>query len=62
MIHGDEDPLVRPECGVDTQQCVPGSKLRMIAGMGHELRRGAWPEIIDAVCEHTGRPPAGGDR
>ncbi len=62
VIHGDEDPLVPLECGVDIQRCVPGSKLRMIAGMGHELRRGAWPEIIDAVCEHTGRRPAGGNR
>lgn len=62
VIHGDEDPLVPPECGVDIHACVPGSKLRMIAGMGHELRRGAWPEIIDAACEHTGRAPDGGDR
>ncbi len=62
VIHGDEDPLVRPECGVDTHRCVPGSSLRVIEGMGHELRRGAWPGIIDAVCEHTGRPPVGGDR
>lgn len=62
VIHGDEDPLVRPECGVDTHQCVPGSKLRIIAGMGHELRSGAIPEIVDAVCEHTGRPPVDGRR
>jgi pimeloyl-ACP methyl ester carboxylesterase len=62
VIHGDEDPLVPLGCGVDIQRCVPGSKLRVIAGMGHELRRGAWPEIIDALCEHTGRPPVGESR
>ena len=62
VIHGDEDPLVRPECGIDTHQCVPGSKLRMIAGMGHELRSGAFSEIVDALCEHTGRPPTGAER
>jgi hypothetical protein len=25
----------------------------MIEGMGHDLPRGAWPQIIDAITEHA---------
>jgi hypothetical protein len=25
----------------------------MIEGMGHDLPRGVWPQIIDAVAEHA---------
>jgi hypothetical protein len=25
----------------------------MIEGMGHDLPRGAWPQIIDAIAEHA---------
>jgi hypothetical protein len=27
----------------------------MIEGMGHDLPRGAWPRIIDAIVENAGR-------
>ena len=25
----------------------------MIEGMGHDLPRGVWPQIIDAIAEHA---------
>ena len=31
----------------------------MIEGMGHDLPRGAWPRLIDAIVENTGRAVAG---
>ena len=32
----------------------------MIEGMGHDLPRGAWPQLIDAIVENTRRAaPAG---
>jgi hypothetical protein len=27
----------------------------MIEGMGHDLPRGAWPQLIGAIVENTGR-------
>jgi hypothetical protein len=27
----------------------------MIDGMGHDLPRGAWPQIIDAIAENAAR-------
>ena len=54
VIHGTDDPLVPFECGKDTAEAVPGAKLKIIEGMGHDLpHSGAWPQIIDAIVDHT---------
>jgi pimeloyl-ACP methyl ester carboxylesterase len=54
VIHGSDDPLVPVECGRNTAAAVPGSKLMIIDGMGHDLpHNGAWPKIIEAIIEHT---------
>ena len=54
VIHGADDPLVRVECGKNTAAAIPGAKLMIIEGMGHDLPHGgAWPQIIDAIVDHT---------
>jgi pimeloyl-ACP methyl ester carboxylesterase len=54
VIHGSDDPLVPVECGKNTAAATPGAKLMIIDGMGHDLPDGgAWPQIIDAIIEHT---------
>lgn len=55
VIHGDSDPLVPVEYGRDTAEAVPGADLLIIEGMGHDLPRGAWQQIIDAIVIHTRR-------
>jgi pimeloyl-ACP methyl ester carboxylesterase len=50
VIHGKQDPLVPVEGGVDTADGVPGARLLVIDGMGHDLPRGAWPKIVDAIA------------
>jgi pimeloyl-ACP methyl ester carboxylesterase len=37
VIHGQEDRLVRVECGEDTARAIPGAKLSVFPGMGHDL-------------------------
>ncbi len=49
VIHGTADPLIRVESGRATAAAIPGAVLVEIDGMGHDLPRGAWPEIIDAI-------------
>jgi pimeloyl-ACP methyl ester carboxylesterase len=49
VIHGTADPLVPVEAGIDTAKTIPGAELLLVEGMGHDLPRGAWPEIIDAI-------------
>ena len=63
VIHGTEDRLVAPSGGRATAKAIPGARLLMIPGMGHDLPRGAWPQIIDAIAENAARGGAGaGDR
>ncbi len=52
VIHGDSDLLVPIQGGRETAEAIPGAKLLIIKGMGHDLPRGAWPLIIEAVSEH----------
>jgi pimeloyl-ACP methyl ester carboxylesterase len=49
VIHGADDPLIPVECGVDTAAAIPGAELLIIEGMGHDLPRGVWPRVIDAI-------------
>ena len=37
VIHGAADPLVPSACGVDVAERVPGARLEIIEGMGHDL-------------------------
>jgi pimeloyl-ACP methyl ester carboxylesterase len=54
VIHGKQDPLVPVEAGVDTADAIPGARLVVIDGMGHDLPRGAWPQIVDAIAGVAG--------
>ena len=53
VIHGDADPLVPVEGGIDTANSVPGAELMIIEGMGHSLPLVLWPQIIDAIAKHA---------
>ena len=57
VIHGDADPLVPIDGGRDTAQAIPGARLMVIPGMGHDLPRAVWPRIIDAIATHAVTPP-----
>ena len=56
VIHGKEDPVLPHPHGVALAAEIPGAELLTIEGMGHELPRGAWPEIIPAIVAHTESP------
>jgi pimeloyl-ACP methyl ester carboxylesterase len=58
VIHGTADRLVAPSGGRATARAIPGARLVMIEGMGHDLPRGAWPQIVGAVLENTRRAAA----
>jgi pimeloyl-ACP methyl ester carboxylesterase len=54
VIHGDADPLVDVSGGRATAEAIPGARLVIFPGMGHDLPRALWPEIIDAIVENIG--------
>jgi pimeloyl-ACP methyl ester carboxylesterase len=60
VIHGDADPLVPVECGLDVANTVPGAQRLIIEGMGHALPITMWPRIVAAIATHaTQASPAG---
>lgn len=54
VIHGTDDPLVPLECGEATASAIPGAAKLLLEGMGHDLPRELWPQIVDAVAKVTG--------
>lgn len=53
VIHGDEDPLLPLSEGEAVARAIPGARLRVIPGMGHELPPWTWEEILPALVRHT---------
>ena len=55
VIHGNDDPLVSVEGGVDTAACIAGAELMRIDGMGHDVPPALWEPIADAISALTRR-------
>ncbi len=53
VIHGTEDLMIRPSGGRATARAIPGARLWLVEGMGHDLPRQLWPRLIDAIAEHA---------
>ncbi|MGI8532869.1 MAG: alpha/beta fold hydrolase [Geodermatophilaceae bacterium] len=63
VIHGAADPLIQLDGGVATAQAIPGAQLMVIPGMGHDLPRAVWSQVVDAIAGlvhrvEFGREPA----
>ncbi len=55
VIHGDSDPLVHISGGRATAEAIPGARLVVLEGMGHDMPRELWPQIIDAIVQNAAR-------
>ena len=59
VMHGTDDPLIKPSHGKDTAKAIPGAEWKLIRGWGHDLPPGAWDllakEIADHVHKHAGK-------
>lgn len=55
VIHGEEDPLVDVSGGRATAAAIPGASLVTFPGMGHDLPRTLWPQLIDAIAANAAR-------
>lgn len=51
VLHGADDPLVRTSAARAVAREIPGAKLVVLDGVGHDLPPVAWP----AIAEHTRR-------
>jgi pimeloyl-ACP methyl ester carboxylesterase len=62
VVHGTADPLVGPSGGRATARAIRGAKLMKVQGMGHDLPRQIWPELIEAISANAARAGGSPDR
>jgi pimeloyl-ACP methyl ester carboxylesterase len=62
VIHGQQDPMIRPRAGRATAAAIPGAKLASYPGMGHDLPRELWPTIVAEISALAGQPAPAGAR
>jgi pimeloyl-ACP methyl ester carboxylesterase len=55
VIHGSRDPLIRPSGGRATARAIPGARLRLVEGLGHDLPRDLWPIFVDEIADTAAR-------
>lgn len=55
VIHGTNDILVDVSGGKATAAAIPGARLELIEGMGHDLPRAVWPRLVDLIVETARR-------
>src|SRR3954453_10592893 len=55
VIHGDEDKMVGKSGGRANARALPGAKLMIVKGMGHDRPRAGWPQIIDGIVANAER-------
>jgi proline iminopeptidase len=53
VIHGAADPLVPLACGVDTAQAIPGARIEVIEGMGHDLPAQLLERLLALIDAHA---------
>ncbi len=59
VLHGAADPLIRPAGGRATAAAVPGARLVVYPGMGHDLPHPLWPSITGEIADLAAARPAG---
>lgn len=57
VIHGKNDVLVNPSGGRATAKAIPGARLKMVDGMGHDLPRALWPSFAEEIAANAERAP-----
>ena len=52
VIHGNNDPLVPVECGIDTANAINNSDLWIIEGMGHDFPYELLDQFVERIDNH----------
>lgn len=58
VLHGAEDPLLKPAGGEATAAAIPGAELRIVPGMGHDLPPGLYDIFVEAITAAAQRVTA----
>ena len=52
VIHGSDDTLVPLAAGQDTARRIPGARLAVVEGMGHDLPPGVVDRVLAPLLPH----------
>jgi pimeloyl-ACP methyl ester carboxylesterase len=52
VIHGSEDPMVRPRNGRNVARAIDGARYVVVDGMGHDLPEPVWRPVVEALTEN----------
>jgi pimeloyl-ACP methyl ester carboxylesterase len=55
VVHGAQDPLIPALAGRVLAASIPGARLHVVEGMGHDLGPSAWRFTIDAIAHNARR-------
>jgi pimeloyl-ACP methyl ester carboxylesterase len=58
VIHGTDDILIDASGGKATADAIPGARLELVEGMGHDLPAQLWPRFIELITETAERAKA----
>ncbi|WP_433548487.1 alpha/beta fold hydrolase [Streptomyces sp. CA-294286] len=53
VLHGADDPLIKPRAGRAVAARIPGARLLVLPGVGHELPEPAWPALATEIRRHA---------
>jgi proline iminopeptidase len=53
VVHGTADPLIPPAAGEDTAARIPGARLELVEGMGHDVTRTNAPILARLLVAHA---------
>ena len=53
VVHGDADRLVPLAAGRATADAVPGARLEIIEGMGHDYPPEHWDSVVELITTHA---------
>jgi pimeloyl-ACP methyl ester carboxylesterase len=60
VIHGSEDPMVRPRNGRNLARIIEGARYVVVDGMGHDLPEPVWRPVVETLTENfSAAPPQG---
>ncbi|MFD3440607.1 alpha/beta fold hydrolase [Streptomyces sp. NPDC058685] len=53
VVHGDHDPFLPLPHGEALRDAIPGARLLVLEGAGHDLPEAVWEDFVSALVRHT---------
>jgi pimeloyl-ACP methyl ester carboxylesterase len=60
VVHGNADRLMPLESGRATAEAIPGARLEIVDGMGHDYPPQHWPRMVELITTHARSAVAAG--